>query len=270
MDTLDDDLDALRGNPENIQRDSLEGDKMIHRFRLDQEALDVTAKKRVRLNMFVLVVMFVLIVIVVGFSTRMHSRAPIYIQFLGIMALTFTISILFSRRRILSRHKKIWQGYELTITDEYLTRSIEYTSFPDVTIYWNDIKKVQLTNKGDYLLYGNQQGSMIDIPVQIERYDLIVEFIKKHHHEEITAYKKYVGYLKIAGVMATLGCVAVLFLSDNVLLQLTAGLIALAGLAYVTYHVLQSKVVQKKFKVFYVGLLIFVLAKLIFLAIDLF
>lgn len=158
-----------------------------------------------------------------------HSMEPIdYIAYLPIVIF---ISILgFGLKRMLKRAERMFDSYELTISENLIAR--EQLNTPTISIYLTEVQEIIKRKKGGFYIRGEKATDLIIVPKQIEhpeQLELVLEKIKP-----ITSKGKGTAQLKLQTllVLASLALLICVNVSLNKIVVVTSGTLFLGITIY--------------------------------------
>jgi len=159
----------------------------------------------------------------------------IFISFLG-----------FGVYRSLVRVKKIYDSYELSISDNLIAR--EQVNTPTISIYLSEVQEIIRHRNGSYVVKGTKANDLIIIPNQIENRDeleVVLDQIKPIATKgKVTTQLRLLALLNMAAWLLML---CVLYV-DNKIVVAIAGTLCLALSIYNFIRIQKSKNVDYRTK----------------------
>ena len=137
-------------------------------FRLQQDAY-----KKVRKKFLLIFLPLMVFAAGVGFSIAHFNGEEkggdiTYLIFALPIALLVIVPTML---KTLKRQKEQFQSYRLTIEDTLLVR--EQKDTPTIELSFLDVKEIIKVGNGSFVIQGLQKGDSIQVPAQIEEYELV-------------------------------------------------------------------------------------------------
>jgi hypothetical protein len=220
-------------------------------FRLKQDAFKKIKKRLLIILIPALLLYIIVIPASMGFLTDISSfqfewslqlmlPLAIIVLFMG-----FTI---FSIFRIYNKIKRIYETYELQISDNLIGR--EQADTPTITIYFKDVQEIVKRRKGGFMVRGTSSTDMILIPRSIENHDQLEAALAqikpiagKSQKAPLLLIQSMLGLLTVA-LMICINTV------DNKIIIAIAGLLLTAVTIYNFIRTRRSKNVDYRTKQF--------------------
>ncbi len=182
----------------------------------------------------------------IAISSNNSKGKPIDISVWLIYVLILGVAIGFGLYRGLSRQKKLYESYTLTIDNNLITRYQVNT--PTISIYLNDIKEIIKHNRGGFTIKGKNPTEIIIIPAQIENYselemtlNQIKQLTSKKHASNLEKYQLVLASLTV-GLM-----ICVFTLSNKIIVGLS-GALFVALMIWSLIEIQKSKNIDNKTK----------------------
>jgi hypothetical protein len=173
----------------------------------------------------------------------------IYLPFVA-----FAAVIVFGMYRGLARVKKMFESYELSITENLIAR--EQFNTPTISIYLNEVQEIVKRKNGSYFIKGLKANDLILVPKLIEnpaQLESVLETIKP-----IASKGKGTAQLKLQGILTfiSLGLMICVNTVENKIIVATAGTLFIAIWTYNFILTQKSKNVDYRTKrIRWIGLL---------------
>ncbi|HUP11969.1 MAG TPA: hypothetical protein VM187_07155 [Niastella sp.] len=113
----------------------------------------------------------------------------------------FIAVITFSFIRTLKRVKKIFESYELTISDNLIAR--EQLNTPTISIYLTEVQEIIKRKNKAFIIRGKTARDMILVPAQIENYEQLE--IALEQIKPVTNKGKTISWMKAQALLALAG-----------------------------------------------------------------
>jgi len=195
-----------------------------------------------------LIPMGVVILAIVVIGQKVSSRkddADMYV--LPITICIFTVFVGFSFYRLLAKQKKLFESYLLTIDDFMITR--QQFNTPEISMSFNEVEEISKTKNGGFIIKGKYKGELIIVPKFMDRYEELEKMlinIKPISESNAALNKlKYQSLISIAALPFMLG----VLLSDNKIIVVVCGTLAVAISIWRFIRIQQSKNVDKGAKI---------------------
>ena len=164
---------------------------------------------------------------------------PIIIPFIAVV-------VGFGLYRGVNRQKGLFESYQLTLTNNLITR--EQLNTPTISIYFNDIKEIVKNKNGSFIVKGKDPTDLIMIPAQIDNYSDLEKTLNEIKQIATQLDKSFLQKYSIALTMLTLGLMFCVYTLTNKIFVAVCGTILVGILSWSFYEVRKSKNIDAKTK----------------------
>ena len=189
-----------------------------------------------------------LIAVTVGISiSSINSKDKIAeVNVLPIIIPFIAIVVGFGLYRGINRQKGLFESYQLTLTNNLITR--EQLNTPTISIYFNDIREIVKNKNGSFIVKGKVPTDLIMIPAQIDNYSDLEKTLNEIKQVATQLDKSFLQKYSIALTMLTLGLMFCVYTLANKILVAACGAILVGILSWSFYEIRKSKNIDVKTK----------------------
>jgi hypothetical protein len=191
----------------------------------------------------------------VNTDTRSSAVKPAYVtdyandplDYIVYLPIVVFIAVLgFGMYRGLKRMKKLFGSYELSITDNLISR--EQLNTPTISIYINEVQEIVKRRRGGYFIKGEKASDLIIVPKQIEDPEQLEQVLEKI--KPIASKGKGLTQLKLQAylTLVSLGLLICVNVTENKVIVALAGTLFIAITIYNFIQTLKSKNVDYRTK----------------------
>lgn len=146
----------------------------------------------------------------------------------------------------LKRQKLIFYSYDLTISEDAITREQALTS--PISIPTSEIQQVIKSSMGTFLIKGKTPQDVIGIPSQIENSEALESILSELHCITFSDDKSFSQKYQWVFPLLTVALMAIIYISTNKILVGISGTTLTTGLIYSLVTTQLSKQIDKKTK----------------------
>ncbi|OQP60385.1 hypothetical protein A3860_33955 [Niastella vici] len=221
----------------------------MHSFKISPDGYKQVRKKILLLSLpAALIVFFVANIsswLNISSRNTVSLPASFYLTML-IPVLVFIAVIAFGVYRSLARVKKMFDSYELLITDKLISR--EQLNTPTVSIYLSEVQEIIRHKNGSYIIKGARANDLIMVPKQIEnreQLEVVLDQIKP-----IATKGKAANQLRAQALLnlAALVLMLCVFNFDNKIIVAVAGILCIGLSIFNFIRIQKSKNVDYRTK----------------------
>jgi len=146
----------------------------------------------------------------------------------------------------LKRQKVLFDSYQLTLTDNLISR--EQLNTPTVSIYFNEITDIFKNKNGGFTIKSKNPTDIIIIPVQIENYVELENTLAKIKPLTSTPYKNFLQQYSIPITILTMALLLSVYTLTNKLAVALTGTCLVIILSWSLIQIQKSKNVDERTK----------------------
>lgn len=200
----------------------------MHSFKIGPDGYKQVRKRLLLLSLPAAIIVFLITNISswIKISNGNTASLPASYYLISLIPVLVFIAVLsFGIYRSLIRVKKMFDSYELLITDKLISR--EQLNTPTVSIYLTEVQEIIRQKNGSYLIKGAKANDLIMVPKQIEnpeQLEVILDQIKPMGTKgKVTNQLRVQALLNLAA-LALMLCV---FNFDNKIIVAVAGILCI-------------------------------------------
>jgi len=204
--------------------------------------------KEIKKQMLIRTIPIMLIAVAIGITiSSINSKdKTTAVNVLPIVIPVMAIAVGFGLYRGVKRQKVLFESYQLTLTNNTITR--EQFNTPTISIYFNDVKEIVKNKNGSFIIKGKDRIDLIAIPTQIENYSELEKTLTQIKPVETKSSKPFFQKYSLVITLLTLALMLCVYTITNKIIVALSGTILVAILSSSFYEVRRSKNIDAKTK----------------------
>ncbi len=204
--------------------------------------------KEIRKQMLVKLVPLTLIVLAAGITISVvNSKEKIEeVNVLPVIIPFIVLAVGFGLIRGVNHQKALFESYELTLTDNLITR--EQMNIPTIAIYFNDIREIVKNKNGSFTVKGKDPTDVIGIPAQVDNYVTLEKVLATISPIVFKPRKPLLEKYILVVVILVLGLMVCVYTVTNKIIVGFSGTVLVAILSWSFYEMRRSKNIDTRTK----------------------
>lgn len=184
-----------------------------------------------------------------GTSKTIYHPVSTYDLILALTAFVIPFGVAgFVIYRVLVRIKKMYESYELQISDNLIAREVFNT--PTVSIYLKDVQEIVKRKNGTFIVRGSKNYDVFFIPKQIENYDQVETALEQIMPVTTKSKKNNLQIVQLILNFILIGLLICVNTVNNKIIVATAGILFLGIMIWNFIQTQKSKNVDYRTKRF--------------------